>query len=146
MSDITAFEPTSEKMPARVNGARKLNRPATTDTRRLDNIARALETPNWCGGTHSIETTDHGTFGVGTRVYFDAAKRARPRDCVVLLHRTRRQAIECRLVEEYGDGWVVYRFSRRFRFFKISRLSKRVWCGGYRVVASLIPRRLEAVQ
>ncbi|MGE3918854.1 MAG: hypothetical protein AB7F78_24470 [Hyphomicrobiaceae bacterium] len=109
---------------------------------RLAKIARVLaKTPYWTGGaTHSIETSDAGLFGVGTEVYFLATEQARPGDSAVFLHRTKRKAIERRLVKATKDGWTVWRVSSEDGRGTAERLDAKTWCGGFRAVASLMPK------
>jgi len=51
---------------------------------------------------------------------------------------TRRKAIERRLIKRTRDGWEVWRISGQRRNTK-ERIDRKTWCGGYRVVASMIP-------
>jgi len=115
----------------------RAKRPPATDASRLAKCARVLDTQYWTGGgTHSIEDDD-GLFGPGTEVYFIATRLARRGDNAVFLHRTRRKAIECRLVKSDGEGWTVSRLSAKAAG-KVERLDRKTWCGGYRATASMM--------
>lgn len=126
---------------ATAKAALKTSFSRTPEARLFKCARRAGPSGQWCEATDVIDVTDPAAaiWGVGSEVYFDRAKKAPKGHDGVFLHRRRRRAIVGRVVKRNGDCWIVDRYNFRGTRRRSVQLDGETWCGGYRVLAIMLP-------